>query len=195
MECGNSLESAQPQTKTQVADTTASVALSLSTHHSAGEHQTRLPSGIRPNDLLFYRVGVSPPTGCQPVSHFDDNPTNSTGHHHRPHPTQSQCPHAELLQRHPSHDRRRTVTGPGAPRAVPKRSGGSFLRHLRAAREVPQAQAMASRSDQVELETPHMELETPRMALPNRHMVGQRIPSQVRSKDIAFDAPPSRPHF
>ncbi|KAH9983576.1 hypothetical protein BJV77DRAFT_286045 [Russula vinacea] len=54
---------------------------------------------------------------------------------------------------------------------------------------------MASRSDQVELETPHMELETPHMALPNRHMVGPRIPSEVRSKDIAFDAPPSRPHF
>ncbi|KAH9989755.1 hypothetical protein BJV77DRAFT_668997 [Russula vinacea] len=50
------------------------------------------------------------------------------------------------------------------------------------------ARAMASRSDQVELETPHM-------ALPTRHMVGPRIPSEVRSQDIAFDAPPSRPHF
>ena len=47
---------------------------------------------------------------------------------------------------------------------------------------------MASRSDQVELETPHM-------ALPTRHMVGPRIPPEVRSQDIAFDAPPSRPHF
>ena len=48
--------------------------------------------------------------------------------------------------------------------------------------------SMASRSDQVELETPHM-------ALPTRHMVGPRIPSEVRSQDIAFDTPPSRPHF
>ena len=47
---------------------------------------------------------------------------------------------------------------------------------------------MASRSDQVELETPHM-------ALPTRHMVGPRIPSEVRSQDITFDTPPSRPHF
>jgi hypothetical protein len=81
---------------------------------------------------------------------------------------------------------------PGRPldgsvmRSMRTRASGSFRKGP--ASDGDTRNRMASRSDQVELETPHM-------ALPTRHMVGPWIPSEVRSQDIAFDAPPSRPHF